>query len=159
MDWERATTHADRIAFVRRLIALRREQPVLRQTRYLTGEFFEDLGAKDVTWLSAAGAELTSDDWSNSRAFGMLLTGPVGTSHMGEEPIVEAVLILFNASHEAVPFVLPAPRANGSWETWVDSSEPGDGASSRRYQGGEPCQVASRSLVVLGSRDVNRVPF
>ena len=36
-------------------IALRTAFPILRRSRFLTGEYNEELGVKDVTWLTPAG--------------------------------------------------------------------------------------------------------
>src|SRR3954466_6458641 len=46
------------IAFVQRLSGLRHRYPILRHRRWLSGDYNEELGVKDVTWVSATGAEM-----------------------------------------------------------------------------------------------------
>ena len=50
---------------------------MLRRGRFLTGEYDEELGVKDVTWLTPAGEEMTPEHWQdpNGRCLGVLLDG------------------------------------------------------------------------------------
>ena len=54
--------HDDReqrlINFVKKLIGLRHQFPILRRARFLSGEYNEDLGVKDVTWINTGGEEM-----------------------------------------------------------------------------------------------------
>ena len=45
--------------------------------RFLTGRIDEELGVKDVAWLSPAGTEMGAENWSdgNARCLGVLLDG------------------------------------------------------------------------------------
>ncbi len=56
---------------------IRHALPMLRRGRFLTGAFDEELGVKDVSWLTPAGAEMTDDNWNdgNARCLGVLLDG------------------------------------------------------------------------------------
>src|SRR3954462_3231356 len=60
------------IAFVQRLSGLRHRYPILRHRRWLSGDYNEELGVKDVTWVSATGAEMGDGEWQdgNVRCFG-----------------------------------------------------------------------------------------
>ena len=51
------------IRFVRKLTGLRHKYPILRRKRFLTGVYNEELGVKDVTWINAAGDEMTRGQW------------------------------------------------------------------------------------------------
>ena len=53
----RATQRADR-ASCSKLTGLRHKYPILRRKRLLTGEYNEELGVKDVTWINATGEEM-----------------------------------------------------------------------------------------------------
>src|SRR5712671_6495397 len=65
------------IHFVQHLTRLRHRYSILRRSRFLTGEYNEELGIKDVTWINASGVEMGSEDWGdgNMRCFGMLMDG------------------------------------------------------------------------------------
>jgi pullulanase/glycogen debranching enzyme len=58
LDWDIEEEGRSRIGFVRRLTELRSHYPLLRRSRFLTGEFNEELGVKDVTWINASGTEM-----------------------------------------------------------------------------------------------------
>ena len=62
---------------MRKLTALRHRYPILRRTRFFTGEYNEELGVKDVTWINAGGDEMQAEDWDdgNMQCFGMLMDG------------------------------------------------------------------------------------
>src|ERR1700761_62462 len=70
------------VEFTKRLTAMRRRYPVLRQSRFLSGIWNEELGLKDATWLTPAGMEMKEEDWHNpaARCFGLLLDGRAQTS-------------------------------------------------------------------------------
>ncbi len=55
LDWDIEEEGRSLIGFVRRLTELRRHYPILRRSRFLTGEFNEELGLKNVTWINASG--------------------------------------------------------------------------------------------------------
>ena len=44
--------------FVRKRILIRHAVPMLRRGRFLTGAFDEELGVKDVSWLTPGGAAI-----------------------------------------------------------------------------------------------------
>ncbi|HEX7785911.1 MAG TPA: glycogen debranching protein GlgX, partial [Methylomirabilota bacterium] len=64
-------------AFVRKLTFLRHAFPILRRGRFLTAQWNEELQVKDVTWINAAGSEMTTEHWHDPhmRCFAMLLDG------------------------------------------------------------------------------------
>lgn len=65
------------IRFTKKLAQLRHQYPMLRRTRFLTGEHNEDLGVTDLTWINANGSEMQQDGWKdrNMKCFGMLMDG------------------------------------------------------------------------------------
>jgi glycogen operon protein len=109
IDWEDAERHGGLTDFVRRLIALRNRQPLLRQTTYLTGRPVSE-SRKDVAWLAASGAELGDSDWQEEqlRCFGMLLGGEGA-----------ACLLVVNGGTDPVEWTLP-PGAE--WTIAIDTS-------------------------------------
>ena len=69
------------LTFAKKVIGFRRMYPILRRDRFLNGEYLEDLGVKDVTWINANGKEMEDEHWGDTgmRCFGMLLDGQRAT--------------------------------------------------------------------------------
>jgi len=110
LNWELADKDTALVRFVRQLTALRHKYPILRRNRFLTGAYDEELDVKDLTWINASGAEMRSEDWSdtNMRCFGMLIDGrarPTGVRQRGTEA---TMLLVFNAHHDLVEFTPPS---------------------------------------------------
>jgi glycogen operon protein len=145
LDWSEAHRDADLLAFARALTALRREHPLLRQTRFLSGTPVADGGPKDLTWVTIGGAEMGEKDWRNDGllSFGMLLAAP---PQLTDEP-ASAMLLLFNAHHEDVPFRLPKSPA-GPWSVLVDTAQRAM-PEGRSMKSGSRMTVTARSLRVL----------
>ena len=140
------------IAFVRRLIALRRQHPVIRWPRFLHGHHRSPEGVKDITWLSPAGTEMTPEQWQEGqrRCLGLMLNGEAETpTDANGEPIVGPLLILLiNGGPEAEDFVLPAvPRGIG-WSRLIDTAQ--DGTPVKDLIGfGTVARLDSRSVMLL----------
>src|SRR5690606_11059322 len=126
IDWNLDEDGTGLLAFTRRLIALRRAYPILRRQRFLVGEYNEELGVKDVTWLSPTGDEMTDDQWEDphARCLGMLLDGraqPTGVRRSGDDA---TLLLVFNAHHDVVNFCLPEVAQGSCWHCLVDTHRP-----------------------------------
>jgi glycogen operon protein len=61
LDWE--NVDAGLLAFVRRLTAVRRALPAVRQARFLHGRAREQDGHRDLIWRKPDGQEPSQDDW------------------------------------------------------------------------------------------------
>ncbi|CEA06194.1 putative glycosyl hydrolase [Pseudomonas saudimassiliensis] len=126
IDWNLDEDGTELLAFTRRLIALRRAYPILRRQRFLVGEYNEELGVKDVTWLSPTGDEMTDEQWEDphARCLGMLLDGraqPTGVRRSGDDA---TLLLVFNAHHDVVNFRLPEVAQGSCWHCLVDTHRP-----------------------------------
>ena len=53
VNWDIEEKGQSLIGFVQKLTALRHKYPILRRSRFLTGDYNEELGVKDVTWINA----------------------------------------------------------------------------------------------------------
>ena len=58
VNWDIDEKGQSLIGFVQKLTALRHKYPILRRGRFLTGNYNEELGVKDVTWINASGTEM-----------------------------------------------------------------------------------------------------
>ncbi len=141
---------ADLVDFTRTLIAIRKTYPILHRTRFLKGEYNEELDVKDVTWLSPSAEELTEETWHDPHAkcFGMLLDGraqPTGIKRRGDDA---TLLIVTNAHHEAVAFTLPHVPDGNHWLRLIDTTETRSGKLPD-HPFGTAYDVGPRSLALF----------
>ncbi|MDB6042713.1 MAG: glycogen debranching enzyme [Gammaproteobacteria bacterium] len=160
IDWA-AITSAGRVLleFTRKLIALRKAYPMLRRGRYLLGRHSAELDVKDLAWLSPDGSEITEEQWQDVRAkcFGMLLDGraqPTGIKQRGSDA---TLLIIFNAHHDVVKFVLPEVPEGKRWTRLIDTNLPA-AFDTPNFEFNSQYDVTGRSLLlfVLGVENQQR---
>ena len=151
LHWESVDPDAALLTeFTRRLTAIRKQQPLFQRGRFLTGAYNEELGIKDVAWLTPAGAELTPEQWNDplARCFGMLLDGraqPTGIRRAGSD---RTLLLVLNAHHDVVPFKLPRVTGGTRWHCLVDTNRPDLLATSATPFEGE-YEITGRSVVLF----------
>ena len=129
LDWTPGPEAEDLTGLTRRLIALRRDSPVLRRRDFFDGSVIPGTGGvRDVTWFGPEATELMDSDWSNPavRTMGMCVDGR-GLRHRGPHNEVltdHSYLLVLHAGDGPADFVLPgAPWAAG-WEMVVDTTQP-----------------------------------
>ena len=132
--------------FARRLIATRKAFPILYRGRFLVGLRNEELDITDVTWLTPAGTEMTTEHWHNDnlRCFGMLLDGRAQESGIIRRGSDATLLIAYNAHHDVVPFTLPDVAEGRHWLGLIDTARPG--APVVDFEFGRIYELANRSL-------------
>ena len=150
LNWEVPESGLALTRFVQTLTKLRRQYPILRRERFLTGEFNEALGIKDVTWINASGAEMRAEDWSDGhmRCFGKLLDGraqPTGVGRRGDDA---TMLLVLNAHHDLVTFTLPVHPGGRRWSLLIDTNAP-DRETAARFSSGAAYEVTPRSLLLF----------
>jgi len=153
VDWTSDDAIERLLRFVKKLTGLRHKYPVLRQKRFLSGVYNEDLGLKDVTWVGAAGNEMTSEAWQdgNNKCFGMLLDGRVQQSGIRQRGHEATLLIIFNSWQDVVKFKLPGAGEEDAakrWELVADTNMP-DLPEGRRFDIGHVYEVTARSLLLF----------
>ncbi|SKB06943.1 glycogen debranching protein GlgX [Aeromicrobium choanae] len=143
IDWSAPDTEL--LDLVRRLVRLRRDQPVLRQRTFMHGRERAD-GHRDVAWHRADGAAPTAEDWHDPewRSVGLLLRGAAGDP-VGEA-LDDAVFLVLNVGDD-VEVVLPEPGQDRAWRLEVDTARPGDDVSF-----GSTYPALGQSVVVLAAR-------
>ncbi|MBL4834024.1 MAG: glycogen debranching protein GlgX [Pseudomonas sp.] len=150
VNWDIDKEGRSLLAFTRRLAQLRRAYPILRRGRFLVGEYEEELGVKDVTWLAPDGSEMTSEQWEDphARCLGMLMDGrarPTGIRRSGHDA---TLLLLLNAHHDVVGFHLPEVVQGTWWHCLLDTNRPRLRAGERHELGSE-FLVNERSLMLF----------
>jgi glycogen operon protein len=137
------------IRFTKKLTRLRKEFPILRRSRFLTGELDEELGVRDVTWINATGVPIADAEWhdANMRCFGMMLDGrarATGISQLGSET---TVLLVLNAYHDVVQFTLPDCNGCAGWRLLLDTNIPDD--EGELFDVSHVYDVTARSFVAF----------
>ncbi|WP_252273355.1 glycogen debranching protein GlgX [Pseudomonas subflava] len=150
VNWDIDEEGRGLIEFTRRVIALRRAYPILRRGRFLVGHYNEELGVKDVTWLNPDGSEMGEENWHDpgSRCMGMLMDGraqPTGIRRRGEQA---TLLLVLNAHHEDLEFLLPEVAEGQAWQCLLDSSQP-QLRGTEPFEFGSLYDVAPRSLLLF----------
>ena len=149
VDWTLEEQHRKRVAFFRKLVELRNKYPILRRSRFFTGEANKEIEVKDVTWISADGSEMAPQVWDDGamRCLGMLMDGraqPTGIRKRGGDA---TLLMVLNAHHDLVKFKLPPCFDGGGWTRLLDTNDPD--LPERKFRVGAVYSVTSRSLLLF----------
>ena len=136
--------------FVRKLTTLRHALPVLRRNRFLTGEMREDIGVMDVKWLSPVGVVLTDEQWDDSamRCFGLVIDGRAQASGIRRPASDATLLLVINAYHDVVDFMLPEIPGSDQWSCMIDTNAP-ERDELPDFGSGDVYQVTGRSLLLF----------
>jgi glycogen operon protein len=151
-DWTEGELQGELRQFTRRLIALRREHPVLRRESFLRGRELKGSGLPDVWWFTAEGRKMTRRDWQvGEHVLGMFLNGlEIPTlGPFGEDIEDDSFLLLFNAHSEDRTFMLPRRRFGAQWALELSTAEPEAQPGSARFGARTEVPVLSRSIVIL----------
>ena len=155
--WEHDEWQRRMLEFTRRLIALRREHPVFRRTRFLAGRQVEGSGLPDVWWFRADGRRMTRRDWTatDGHTLGVFLNGDELAEETADgQPIEDdSFLLLFNAYYENVDMRLPNQSFGRWWDLEFTTADPDLGAGAERFPARATLAVAARSLTLLRRRD------
>jgi isoamylase len=140
LDWAAADTEV--LNFTRRLIALRRDTPVLRQRRFLHGDTRTD-GRPDLVWRRADGRVMTGADWTDPTRRKLMAELRMAADTPG--PLdASAVLLILNAG-AAVTVTVPP----GRWQRSLDTADP---LASPDTVHTAKLDVAAASLMLLTSQ-------
>ena len=152
LDWDLGEDDRNFMAFVAQMIALRRRHPVFSRRRFLQGQRPGE-AIREVAWLTPSGAEMTEEDWSKdyTRCLGVYLAGTAieRVDRRGRTVQDANLLVLINAHHEAIPFVLPEFNPPNRWRKLMDTAQDAASADSGEYPAGEPYPLQGRSMALL----------
>jgi len=152
IDWTLDEGRRRLLKFVRRLTALRREHPAFRRRDFFAGRPLHGGDVKDLLWLQPHGSEMSREQWEHehARCLGVYLAGAAlrDIDRRGRLLRDEDFLLLFNAHHENVPFVLPA-IAGDPWKALFDTALEPARPAQRTYAPGEHYPLSGRSLALL----------
>ncbi|WP_157223320.1 glycogen debranching protein GlgX [Rhodovulum sp. PH10] len=165
VNWSWSEDDTQLVHFVQRLTELRRNYAVLRRNRFFTGEWNEDIGVCDATWITPHGVVMGPEQWSdgNARCLGVVLDGRAQASGIRKRGSDATMLLIVNAHHDVVLFTLPQVTGGRAWlrliDTNLDYTE--DELDAVRLKFGHVYHVTGRSLLLfrlLRSRRQNPTP-
>jgi glycogen operon protein len=153
MDWKLDRWKRELLEFTQLLIRLFHQHPVLRRRVFFQGRRIRGSEVKDLAWFKPDGKEMTDDDWNNgfARCLGLRLAGDAidEVDARGNRILDDTLLILLNAHHEPVNFVLPAHRRKVRWEVVFDTKEEKIKRRQRLIRGGTEYPLEARSMALL----------
>jgi isoamylase len=156
-NWSLTRAAMRQLEFSRHLIRLRLAEPVFQRRRFFQGRRIQGSAVKDLSWFRPDGKEMTEDEWNNdfTRCLGLRLAGDAieEVNEAGHTIVGNTYLLLLNAHHEAIPFVLPAHHARVRWTLVLDTRDWEVGARQpSAFRAGDQYPLAGRSLALLRLR-------
>jgi glycogen operon protein len=150
VHWDLRPEDRELLAFTQNMIALRRKHPVFHRRDFFQGRDIKGTGIKDLVWLRPE-REMTDEDWGASfpTCLGLFLAG-VGLEEQDDRgrPLRDDnFLVLLNAHHEEIQFMLPGFGQGDSWEVEVDTFD--TLRRSSRHATGQTYPLQARSLALL----------
>jgi len=153
VDWTIGEEARRLFEFVRRMIDLRRRHPLFHRRRFFEGRAIHGGGIKDIVWLRPDGGEMTDEEWSNAhaRSLAVYLAGEAleEVDSRGRKLTDSNFLVVINAHHEAVDFVLPSFHAQAMWQVILDTDYNDGLELGPRLAPGTKRAQSGRSLAVL----------
>jgi glycogen operon protein len=150
VDWTLREKNQSLVNFVSGIAALRHKYPILRRNLFLNGQYNEDLGVRDVTWIHPSGVQMSEDDWHNPdlRLVGMLLDGRSPATGIHQKGKEATILIVANGYPDVVEFQMPDCTGACSWTLLLDTNIGGEIKTEPIPVGGKYL-VTARSLVAF----------
>ncbi|HEY6184658.1 MAG TPA: glycogen debranching protein GlgX [Terriglobales bacterium] len=156
INWALKPEEQNLLSFAQFMIALRKNHPIFHRRNFFQGRAIKGAGIKDIQWLRPDGQEMTDEEWKqdSARCLGMFLAGgALGEVDERAQPVKdESFLVLMNAHHETIPFVLPTLSQGEVWLALVDTSCEPTGSPGCRHDAESTYSIEARSLVVLTVR-------
>ncbi len=141
-SWDLADSPAGRElrAFIAKLIAIRRQHPVLRAHHFFHGLKEPAPGIKDIAWFDSNGETIPDEAWRD-RAHRHLCLRRAGKNDSGH---VSVLSLLLNPTTEAQTFTLPKPTHAG--RILIDTARP---YADNLASDGNTFDVSAHGVVLL----------
>jgi isoamylase len=154
VDWHLREKHEAQVQFLRKLTSLRHRYPILRRNLFLNGQYFEDLGVRDVTWINPNGSQMELKDWEDPalRSFGILLDGRAPSTGVRQKGQESTIFIVVNGGADITDFTLPEAAGGTGWSLLIDTNL-SEVEGTPRFAIGGRYAVTARSLLVFVLED------
>lgn len=151
--WELDDRKKEFEEFVRRVIQVRKQHPVLRRRKYFWGRAVHGDELHDLVWLRCDGKRMHDADWDapSQRCLGLYLSGNL-TDELDSEgrPLRDDCLIIaMNSHYEEVSFLIPQWLTSGTWQVLIDTTSGEVPPPKPRVASGEHYTVKARSLILF----------
>ncbi|GAC1676142.1 MAG: glycogen debranching protein GlgX [Terriglobales bacterium] len=161
INWDVGPEQKELLAFAQRLISLRKAHPVLHRRSFFQGRAIKGAGVKDILWLRPDGREMTDEEWGqeSARSLGVFLAGQ-GLHEQDERgrPVTDNnFLLLMNAHHEEISFLLPTVASSMGWMALIDTSSETVRSPGVMLDAGASYPLQARSLVLLVERQRGKI--
>ena len=161
LDWSPEKVDHDLLAFAQRVVAVRKDHPVFRRRNFFQGRQIRGAGVKDIAWLRPDGEEMTDEEWTNdfARCLGVSLSGRAAdeVDERGQPVHDDNFLLLMNAHHEEIPFVVPEAPSGSGWFAILDTSCQTTRNPDAYYAAASKYPLQARSLALLVEREPDRL--
>ncbi|HKM53489.1 MAG TPA: glycogen debranching protein GlgX [Isosphaeraceae bacterium] len=154
LDWNLDERQQRFLQFTQKVCRIWREHPVFQRRKFFQGRALRGSGITDISFFEPSGKEMSDEDWEGGfvKCLGVRLAGDlIGDVDERGEPIQDDTgLILLNAHHEAIKFVLPETREGQIWQCVLDTSQEDD--VNDLHRPGESYELHDRTLALLFTR-------
>jgi len=123
VSWKHADWQRELFAVTKRLLALRRENPALRPSRFAKSHA-PTPSASEMKWYSASGMEMSHDDWNSSETRCVQYMA----SSTPEFEDFNRVLVVVHGAEQELAVVLPAHEGVETYELLWSSADHGEGS-------------------------------
>src|SRR5204863_8532014 len=152
-NWQWNEKQKQLFEFTKKIIQLRRAHPVFRRPKFLQGKRVPGGEVKDVMWFNPGSNEMSEEEWGSPfvRCLGMLVSGdaPDLIDEQGEPLRDDTFLLLINAHHEPIPFLLPGEE-HLEWELILDTtSEQGFLKQPKKFSSVDDVDLGGRACLLL----------
>jgi isoamylase len=152
-NWDISSEEQALFTFTSSLIMLRAAHPVFRRRQFFQGRSIYGADIKDLSWFRPDGQEMTEDDWNQGyvRCLGVRLAGDriEEKDHLGNPILDDTFLLLINAHHEPIQFMLPTPPANVQWQLVLNTFQDVMPAHAPLITEGDYYNLKGRSLALM----------
>jgi len=152
-NWNLGKGQKELLEFTQNAIKIRKAHSVLMRRKFFHGRYIRGSEIKDISWFSPDGREMTDEEWSaeSVRYLGVRLAGNAldEVDELGQPVAGDTLLILLNADHEPVPFVLPAHKKGTRWVLILDTTSKDTERRNHVERGGRIHHLRERSLAMF----------
>ncbi len=154
LDWDLSDLKKKFLEFTRKVVFIRKTQPVFQRRKFFLGRAIRGSKVKDISFLNPSGGEMTDSDWNADfvRCLGLRLAGDMidDETERGEPVVGETLLLLLNAHWEPIDFTLPETKRGHIWDRLFDTADPQP--ESARFRAGAKYVLTDRSVALLATR-------
>ncbi len=161
LSWDLSPAQKDLFEFVCQVVKFWQDQPVFKRRQFFQGRQIRGDLARDIQWLAPSGKEMTDADWHSGhvRCLGLRLEGEMldEIDENGNHIVGDTVLMIMNAHHQDIQFVLPKHEPHEYWQPRFDTRSAQ--AKKRWLTQGYRYQLLARSLAILQLKQVRPKTF